>query len=280
MNYIKEHAMMIHGIRCLLAAFVLAAFTPLTAAGTDAAEKPVRDSLSFFPSIVIVGQVVGVSQFSVTIQNTRFPTTLTPENLERLRARLSNAKDDADSAFYKAIRTVVVTPDSHMQMVFYFDTVTQLFHDDINTYQQFLPLFYLFKSNIKEFQADSKDLVEKFSKMTLDYYLTIPFVKKLMTKSWFAAVFRIHPETKKIVYQHSRFYETYEELEEDEYAKAYLITDVVDRGLTTSLSVALVRGHESRWAKENVHKKYAPGGKNVPGNRKTGINSGSQSGGK
>jgi len=217
----------------------------------------VRDSLALFPDLVIVGQVVKIDPFSVTIQNTRYTTTLTPERLERLRASTAASKDDADIAFSRALRTITVTPDNHMQMVFYFDTVNQLFHDDVNTYLQFLPLFYLFKKNIKEMQEGSKDIIEQFSKMSFEHYLSIPFVKKLMTNAWFAAVFRIHPETKRIVYQHSRFYETYEELEEDEYARENMIRDIVERGLTTTLRVAVVRGHESeRAAKEDIHKKY------------------------
>ncbi len=259
---------MIRSLRHLFAALLPLAFASALNAGDAAAGSSVPDSLALFPNIIIVGQVVTVNPFSVTIQNTRVPTTLTPERLDRLRARLQNAKDDADSAFYKAIRTVSITPDNHMRMEFYFDTMTQLFHDDINTYQQFLPLFYLFKSNLKELQGQSKDLFEKFSQMKADYFLTIPFVKKLMSNAWFAAVFRIHPETKKIVYQHSRFYETYEELEADAYAKEQQIRDIVERGLTTTISVAVVHGNESTRIKaEDVHKKYRDGKKGGKGNK-------------
>ncbi len=247
-------------VRNLCATLVLTTFLSFPLAAAEEKETPVRDSLAFFPAIVIVGQVVGVTPFSVTIQNTRYPTTLTPENLQKLLTRLANSKDDAESAFHKTLRTIAITPDHHMQMVFYFDTVNQVFHDEINTYQQFLPLFYLFKSNIKQMQESSKDLFEKFAKRPVESYLSIPFVKKIMTNAWFAAVFRIHPETKKIIYQHSRFYENYEELEEDDYAKAHLISQIVERGLTTTLTVAVVQGHESEWAKEDVHQKYKEGG--------------------
>jgi hypothetical protein len=230
--------------------------------------------------VVIVGQVVEVSPKQIAIQNTREKTTLTPERLDRLRARLQNAQDDADTAFYKTLRTVTVTGDEHMRMNFYFDNVTQVFQDDANTYQQFLPLFYMFKSNIKELQNLPKDLIEKLSTMKADYYLTIPFVKKLMKNAWFAAVFRIHPETKKLVYQHSRFYENFEELEEDPYAKEYQITDIVNRGMTTTLNVALVKGNEKKWAKENIHDKYLDPQRKTSGNKKTGVSSGSMTGGK
>lgn len=264
-------------IRKLLAAILL---TAGFSANLIAAEPIANDSLALFPDLVIVGQVIAVDPFSVTIQNTRYTTTLTPQRLEGLRARLTHSKDDADNAFQKALRTIKVTDDSHMQMVFYFDTVNQLFHDDINTYQQFLPLFYLFKSNIKELQGQSKDLIEKFSQMKTDYFLTIPFVKKLMKNAWFAAVFRIHPETKKIVYRHSRFYETYEELEEDEYARDNQIRKIVEQGLTTTLTVAVVRGHESQWFQEDPHKKYRDGLKGGKGDKRYNTPAGTMGGGK
>lgn len=241
---------------------------------------PVRNSLAYFPAIVIVGQVVAVNPKMIAIQNTREKTTLTSLRLDSLRDRLRDSKDDADNAFSKALRTITVTPDEHMQMNFYFDTVTQTFHDDANTYQQFLPLFYMFKSNIKEVQQFPKDLIEKFAAFKNDYYLTIPFVKKLMSNAWFAAVFRIHPETKKLVYQSSRFYENYEELESDPYAREHMITDIVNKGMTTTLNVALVKGNEEAWAKESVHDKYKDPQSKTTGNKKTGVSTGSMTGGK
>ncbi len=254
-----------HTLRHLCAALALTAVLSLPLGADEKEKTAVRDSLAFFPAIVIVGQVTAVTPFSVTIQNTRHPTTLTSENLQKLLIRLADSKDDAESAFHKTLRTIAITPDNHMQMVFYFDTVSQVFHDEVNTYQQFLPLFYLFKRNIKEMQENSKDLFEKFAKRPIESYLSIPFVKKIMQNAWIAAVFRIHPETKKIVYQHSRFYDNYDELSEDEYAKTYLIPQIVERGLTTTLTVAVVRGHESEWAKEDVHKKYKETGGGAKG---------------
>lgn len=252
---------------------------PVLLSAQEAAE-PVKNSLSYFPAIVIVGQVVEVNPKMIAIQNTREKTTLTTERLDRLRTRLKESKDDADSAFFKTLRTVTVTPDEHMRMNLYFDNVAHLFQDDANTYQQFLPLFYMFKSNIKEFQHLPKDMLERLNSFKADYYLTIPFIKKLMKNAWFAAVFRIHPETQKLIYQHSRFYENYEELEADPYAKEYLIADIVDRGMTTTINVSLVKGNEEKWAKEDVHKKYDDPAKKGSGNRKTGVKSGSMTGGR
>ncbi|HOW50441.1 MAG TPA: hypothetical protein PLV42_00190 [bacterium] len=231
-------------------------------------DNQVRNSFIEFPTIVLVGQVVDITPTSVTIGNTAFTTALSPDRLATLRAKLESSYNTIDKGFLRALRLVSVK-DDHMQMTFYPDMLAKIFHDDANTYLQYLPLFYLVQNNIKQMQLP-EGIVERLKKVSFDYYLTIPFVKKIMKNAWGAAVFQIHPETNKLLYVASRFYEDYDEMMVDDFAKEYMIPQIVQRGMTLTANVSIVRGKERSWTKESIHKKYKKDdtGKNIPDNEK------------
>lgn len=267
----------------VLLAHILAVTGCLYAADpeTDRRAADPEFSVAYFPSVVIVGQVTNINPKFIEIRNPRYGTPLTDGNLERLIARLGRSHDMLDKGFVKLLRTVTVTPDSHMQMTFYLDNVAQIFHDDANTYLQFLPLFYMFKSNLKELKVPGV-VIEKMKKMSFEAFLDVPFIKKIMSDSWFVAVFQIHPETNKLVYQSSRFYENYEELLADDFAKEHQVAQIVERGMTTTVNMAVVTGSITPDGPENdIHQRYKNGGrsKGSPGTNGRGINAGTMSGG-
>jgi|GEM_PF-1427249 len=261
-------------------AAALLAFLPLLLAAQDIENidpDQVRNSYIEFPTIVLVGQVTDITLRSVTFSNPIYETPLTVERLDRARTKLESSRNETDKGFLRALRLVSVKND-HMQMTFYPDMMTKIFHDDLNTYQQYLPLFFLMKNNLKE-MALPQSMLDRLKAVAIDTYLTIPFVKKIMKDAWGAAVFQIHPETNKLLYVASRFYENYDEMIADEFAKEYMIPEIVRRGMTVSATVAVVRGDEKEWLKEDVHKKYKDPANKTPGNRVPPVDGGTKSSG-
>lgn len=238
--------------------FIIALATP-----AFAEEPPVKDSFVQFPYVVFVGQVVDITPQSVIVQNTRATTELDNDRLTQLINRLSNNHEDASHAFGSTLKLVTVN-NGHMQLNFYLDNINTVFHQDINTYLQFLPLFYMFKNNIKEMDIP-KDLVAKLNAVALDKYISLPLVKEIMKNSWFAGIFRVNPESQKLVYYDSRFYENFEELQQDDMAREFNVEKIVEKGMAVTMSVTTIRGNESKISSmKNTSKNGKIGGNKKP----------------
>lgn len=202
------------------------------------------NSYSEFPYIVYVGQVVDVTPFSVTFENTLYGTRATKDGMSRLIEKLNMEPDYRSHGMANALRAVSIE-NGKMRVTFYIDNIFRIFSDDVSTYMKYIPLYYLFRNNIKEMMLPEKTM-ESLMKHSADYYLSLPMAQELMQNSWLAGVFQIDPDNEKLIYKSARFFDNFEELEQSEWAAEYRIADIVKAGLAVSMTKAVFIGHESQ----------------------------------
>ena len=222
----------------ILAAFL---FFPLFAENNRNAGK--GNSYSEFSFIVMVGQVVEVTPFSVIFENTAYPTGTTDPKIRMLGAYFSRDTDFRSHGMANALRAASVK-NGKMRLNFYIDNILRIFDDNVTTYMKYLPLYYLFLNNIDDFKLP-KETMESLKKQSLDYYLSLPMVQDLMKNSWLAAVFTVNPENGKLSYKTARFFENLDELNQSEWAYEYRIPEIVRAGMTVSMTKAIFIGNES-----------------------------------
>jgi len=201
------------------------------------------DSVVEFPTIVLVGQIVEVTPYSIIFENTYADTKVTEQQINDLVKYYSSSLDFRAHAFANSLKVVAVK-DGKMRLAFYLDNITKVFDDDVKNYMKFIPLFYLFKNNISELKI-SKKIREELKKKSVDYYLNLPMVKELMAKSWIAGVFKIDTDSGKLVYHASRLYNNLEDLQLDDWARENRIFDIIKTGMTVTMSKSRVVGRSS-----------------------------------
>lgn len=224
------------------------------------------DSVVEFPSIVFVGQIVEITPFSVVFENTFADTKATDEQIKKLVEYYSSSIDFRSHGFANAMQVLSVK-DGKMRVSLYLDNITKVFSDDVKTYMKFIPLFYMFRNNIKEMKLPVK-MMDELKKQSMDYYLQLPMAKEMMSKSWVAGVFRIDPETSKLVYHGSRLYNNIEELKADKFAQEFRVFDIVKAGMTMTMTKARVFGNESTRAKKDDKDKDKENDSDVKGKNK------------
>lgn len=202
------------------------------------------NSYSEFPFIIFVGQIVEVTPFSVTFENTLYETKATNEKINNLFTALNRENDFRSHGMANALRAASVK-DGKMRITFYLDNVLLIFDDNVTTYMRYIPLYYLFRNNIEDFKLPEATM-ESLKKQSVDYYLTIPMVQDLMKNSWLAGVFQVNPDNDKLTYKSARFFDNIDELNGSEWAQEYRIPDIIRAGLTVSMTKAIYIGHESR----------------------------------
>ncbi len=206
------------------------------------------DSIVEFPVIVIVGQVVEITPFSIVFENTYQGTNVTDEQIKNIVEYYSSSIDPMAHGFANALRVVSVK-DGKMRVAFYLDNILRVFDDDVRTYMKYIPVYYMFRNNIQDMKIPKK-VVEELKKHSYDYYLNLPMAKELMKNSWLAGVFRIDPDTKKLIYQSARFFDNFDEMESDEWANGYRIPDIVKKGMVVTMTKSIVVGKESQNVKK------------------------------
>ncbi|MBO4712177.1 hypothetical protein J5681_09745 [bacterium] len=202
------------------------------------------NSYSEFPFIIFVGQIVDVTPFSVTFENTLYETRTTTEKIKNLFTALNRENDFRSHGMANALRAASVK-DGKMRLTFYLDNIFLIFDDNVTTYMRYIPLYYLFRNNIEDFKLPEATM-ESLKKQSVDYYLTIPMVNDLMKNSWLAGVFQVNPDNDKLTYKSARFFDSIDELNNSEWAQEYRIPDIIRAGLTVSMTKAIFIGHESR----------------------------------
>ena len=202
------------------------------------------NSYSEFPFIIFVGQIVEVTPFSVTFENTLYETKANDAKIRNLFTALSRENDFRSHGMANALRAASVK-DGKMRITFYLDNVLLIFDDNVTTYMRYIPLYYLFRNNIEDFKLPEATM-ESLKKQSMDYYLTIPMVQDLMKNSWLAGVFQVNPDNDKLIYKSARFFDSIDELNSSEWAQEYRIPDIVRAGLAVSMTKAIYIGHESR----------------------------------
>lgn len=202
------------------------------------------NSYSEFPFIIFVGQVVEITPFSVTFENTLYETKATDERIAGLFTALNRENDFRSHGMANALRAASVK-NGKMRLTFYLDNILLIFDDNVTTYMKYIPLYYLFRNNIEDFKLP-KATMEALKKQSLDYYLTLPMVQDLMKNSWLAGVFQVNPDNDKLIYKSARFFENIDELNSSEWAWEYRIPDIVRAGLTVSMTKAIYIGNESK----------------------------------
>ncbi len=229
-------------VQYLLLAFLL---VPLFLAAEDvpAPKKQIRNSYVEFPEIVMVGKVVEITPYSIIVENSDTGTNIDNSFVAYIREKFAEGIDFRDHGFANALKLVTVK-DGHMRLNFYLDNIPSVFHFDVSTYTQFLPLFFIVEHNLKKMKipAGVEDALRTPDALK---YLKIPFIHKLLDNSWFIGVFTVHPQTGKLVYDSSRYYSSLDELLSDDFAQEHRVPDMIHRGLTVSVVKAIVRGHEA-----------------------------------
>lgn len=233
------------------------------------------NSYAEFPFVIFVGQLVDITPFSVTFENTAYETRATNERVAQMFNALNAEPDFRSHGMANALRAASVK-DGKMRLTFYLDNVLLIFDDNVTTYMRYIPLYYLFKGNIEKFKLPEATM-ESLKKQSMDYYLSIPMVKDIMQNSWMAAVFQVNPDNDKLIYKSARFFDTIEEMNLSEWAQEYRIPDIVRAGLTVSMTKAIYIGNESKDGSlddvnlNNKHKngKYNKKGKNKFDNKKS-----------
>ena len=230
------------------------------------------NSYSEFPFIIFVGQVVEVTPFSVTFENTAYGTGTNNERIKQLFAQLNSEPDFRSHGMANALRAASIK-NGKMRLTFYLDNILQIFDDNVTTYMKYIPLYYLFRNNIKELNLPEKT-IESLKKHSIDYYLSIPMAQELMQNSWLAGVFMVNPENDKLTYKSARFFDNLEELNITEWAQSYRIPDIVKAGLAVTMTKAIYIGNESKdgsldeyHLKEKLKRKGKNGGRNKFDNR-------------
>lgn len=211
------------------------------------------DSISEFSSIVLVGQVVEITPFSIVFENTYAGTKATDEQIKKLMEYYYSSVDFRAHGFANALQVISVK-DGKMRIAFYLDNITKAFSDDVKNYIKFIPLYYMFKNNIENLKIPKK-VIDELKKQSIDYYLNLPMAKELMSNAWVAGVFRIDPESSKLVYRGSRLYNNIEELQADEFAAEYRLFDVIKAGMTMTMTKAQVVGREGPDKKKDDEEK-------------------------
>lgn len=206
-------------------------------------EQKVKNSFVEFPFIILVGQVVDITPHSVIVENTEHETLIPETRIQAMKKSFYKQIDFRAHAFANAMKLVSVE-ENHMRLNFFLDNINQVFHQEIRTYLEFLPLVYMFKNNMERLKVPKK-LSEQLKGKNLNYYLSIPYIRELMEKSWFAGVFKIHPESKKLVYHDSSFFESYDDMMVDDFAREYRIPGIVRAGMTMTMTTVSITGNEA-----------------------------------
>ncbi len=202
------------------------------------------NSYSEFPFIIFVGQIVEVTPFSVTFENTLYETKATDEKIKNLFAALNRENDFRSHGMANALRAASVK-NGKMRITFYLDNILLIFDDNVTTYMRYIPLYYLFRNNMEDFKLPEKTM-ESLRQQSVDYYLTIPMVQDLMKNTWLAGVFQVNPDNDKLIYKSARFFDNIDELNGSEWAQEYRIPDIIRAGLAVSMTKAIYIGHESQ----------------------------------
>ena len=223
----------------LILFIVLVSFLPLFADRTVEA----GNSYSEFSYIVMVGQIVEVTPFSVVFENTAYGTNTSNEKIAMLSAYFSRDTDFRSHGLANALRATSVK-DGKMRLNFYVDNILRIFDDNVTTYMRYLPIYYIFRNNIDDFKLPEATM-ESLKKQSIDYYLSIPMAQELMQNSWLAAVFMVNPSNGKLTFKTGRFFDNIDELNQSEWAEEYRIPDIVRSGMTVSMTKAVFIGHES-----------------------------------
>lgn len=231
--------------KVLILFFAVILFLPLFA---DERILEPGNSYSEFSYIVMVGQIVEVTPFSVVFENTAYGTGTNNEKIQQLNAFLNYDNDFRSHGFANALRAASVK-DGKMRLNFYLDNILKIFDDNVTTYMKYVPLYYLFKNNIDDFKLPEKTL-ESLKKQSLDYYISLPMAQELMQNSWLAAVFMVNPSNDKLTFKTARFFDNIDELNSSEWAQQYRIPDIVRSGMTVSMTKAVFIGHESQYIKK------------------------------
>ncbi len=232
-----------------------------------------------FPYIVMVGQIVEITTVSIKVGNTKFETRATNSQVSRLVEEHLSSVDFRSHAFARAL-SVVEVDGKNMQMGFYLDNLTRVFHDEVQTYMRFLPLLYLFGNNMSRFNLPD-DVMKQLKKHSLDFYLQLPEIRQILDNAWFVGVFRIHPDSGKLIYHASNFYEKYEDIQKDEFAQQYRVPGIIRAGMTVTMSSAVVRGREliqRDKEEEGTFRRYDQKSKRQDGYERKGEHGGVKSG--
>lgn len=216
------------------------------------------NSYSEFPYIVMVGQIVEITPFSVIFENTAYGTLTNDEKIKNLHTLFSQDNDFRSHGMANALRAASVK-DGKMRLNFYIDNILKIFDDNATTYMKYLPLYYLFQNNIKEMMLPD-DTMESLKKQSLNYYVSLPMAQELMQNSWLAAVFTINPTNDKLTFKTARFFDNIDELNQSEWASRYRIPEIVRAGMTVSMTKAIFIGHESEYEPENKKNESGKGG--------------------
>ena len=227
------------------------------------------NSYSEFPYIIMVGQVVELTPFSVVFENTAYETRATNARIEQLNTIFSHDNDFRSHGMANALRAATVK-DGKMRLNFYIDNILKIFDDDAMTYMRYLPLYYLFQNNINEFKLPEKTM-ESLKQQAIDYYISLPMAQELMQNSWLAAVFTVNPTNGKLTFRTGRFFDNIDELNSSEWAAEYRIPDIVRAGMTVSMTKTIYIGRESEYAKEN-NEETGKKGKSSKGGKKQNYN--------
>ena len=220
---------------CFVAALSFTLFAERTIGGGN--------SYSEYSYIVMVGQVVEITPFSVIFENTAFETKA---NNRRIRGLMEMFNRDANSTAHgmaNALRAASVN-NGKMRLNFYIDNILKIFDDNVSTYLKYLPLYYLFKNNIDDFKLPEETL-KSLKEKSIDYYISLPMAQELMQNSWLAAVFVINPSNDKLTFKTGRFFDNIDELNASEWAHNYRIPDIIRSGMTVSMTKAIYIGNES-----------------------------------
>jgi uncharacterized membrane protein len=194
------------------------------------------------PYIVMTGQIVEITPFSIKVGNTAYETRATNEQVRRLVEEHLRSLDFRSHGFGRALNTVEIK-DGRMQMGFYLDNLTKVFHDEVQTYMRFLPLLYLFQNNTEILNLPDK-VKKDLKKLSMENVLGFDYVKNLLQNSWFVGVFKIHPDTGKLIYHASNFYKNYDDIESDEFAQEYRVPGIIKAGMTVTMTKAVITGDE------------------------------------
>lgn len=224
--------------RFLTLLFVTVSFLPLFADRVSGE----GNSYSEFPFIVMVGQVVEITPFSVIFENTAYETKTNDAKIKMLHSYFSRDNDFRSHGMANALRAASVN-NGKMRLNFYLDNILKIFDDNVTTYMKYLPLYYLFRNNIQEFKLP-EETMESLKKQSIDYYISLPMAQELMKNSWLAAVFTINPTNNKLTFKSARFFDNIDELNQSEWAQGYRIPDIVRAGMTVSMTKAIYIGSE------------------------------------
>lgn len=201
------------------------------------------NSYSEYSYIIMVGQVVEITPFSIIFENTAYETRATDNRIKALSYTFNRDTDFRSHGMANALRAASVN-NGKMRLNFYIDNILKIFDDNVATYMKYLPLYYLFRNNINDFKLPEATM-ESLKKQSLDYYISLPMAQELMQNSWVAAVFVINPSNDKLTFKTGRYFSNIDELNTSEWAQEYRIPDIVKAGMTVSMTKAVYIGNES-----------------------------------